>query len=655
MEIYKSSERGKSEKVNRELGEKAQQLNESVKAITEFLNPYKGVIEKNLETEKENRSRFIAASKKADMEKEKLDKNDIYQKEIETIKTLRNPGSLEALRERQKKLIKEVSELQTQIEASSNQLAAANKALEEKENGLKQNADYLNKKKSLESISQLKPENISSAVKKQKEALTNEVREMEKPLRDAKDQQAQAQQNLNQKTSERDKRLDEKDEVKNQLPLAEEFAKLKNEIEKTEEPYKKAKELAERMPKGEDVEKYDELLKKIQKLTVGPFAASFSEAHTNAKSAIKLMAETYDMHDEDKFKDNIHIEMKKIKDDINVLVDKKDSQMNLINNELTEAAETYGGKSQRSASESRMERGKYKFGQIFGAKSVGEMSRKTFKKFEKLDFDSLATEIKMIEEKLVEYKAYDAAFDEMAKTKSIVKGMSYLANLSEEDLGKMGLAKSLKTTTQTQSATQQATTQQTSSGTILVKEEAAKLTAESVVDSYDTRAGKLIGLIEDLDNKKDTKKIRQINSGVLQIFAEFQAINAVVELSKEESKKLQSIAEKINGKLTEKAEAIGLETESKIILTAHVEKVKEHINSMIERKSEEIEALSTATYNNLIAIFSQAYKINQEDIEETLEEYVKRQKELKRTIRSRTPATNPNTSLLPKLLKEEKA
>ncbi|MGA3020813.1 MAG: hypothetical protein ABSD68_02590 [Candidatus Micrarchaeales archaeon] len=601
MHLYRTSERGKEERNAAESEKKIESLiTEKVSIPQKAISPFIGEIEKKV-AEAEERQKKSSLELKAE---EKIKK--------EQEKIVNEPKF--------KQKLDEYNRLTQKVEGISQSIKDTDKTIKETENDIK----ILQYRRA----SSAKTNAIKT--KEQEEEEKKALLEKENELKSAKEKKSKLSDELNGANG-----------VKGAKQLAD---ALKDEIAPTLGSYEKAKlafetaEAKETFEKGE-LDDYRKMLTKMTGLLKTVSLAPNMQADKTevVNYSHHLVSEKhFDVDHQQRSKDFLDAEEKRLTAVIENF-GKKGSAVETLA-ETSKAGASYLKKKELTTSEEFKDKTKYRLGLMFGKKDLDEQFEVLTQKVKAIDYDKAEAECKEVRAAASELIVVKKALD-IIKEKDIVSAKNYLAGLDEKDI-----QSSLPQT--------QVTKQQTSPRTELIREETAEVAVESIVKSYENRAGKLVDLIESLEGRNDTKMIRQINSGVLQMFVELQAINDVAGLSKEEGERVQSLAEIINGRLTKKAGDLGLETESRVISKDHSERVREHINNMMHKKSEEIEALSIATYNDLITIFSQAYKIKKEELEETLEDYVKRQKELKKTLRSRAPASNVDLSS-PRIIKIE--
>ena len=246
-----------------------------------------------------------------------------------------------------------------------------------------------------------------------------------------------------------------------------------------------------------------------------------------------------------------------------------------------------------------------------------------------VDVEKFERELKALETNLAILKIYDRAAD-LAATGDIGAAKDFLESIqTKDDARRYGIPNTVRLPGVSEALR------------LKVEQEIGRETEQSAVKIYEERTTKLKKRIEKIQSKNDKKEIKRVNSSIYQLVAEINAVMRVAKPTNEEISKLTRYVNDLKATVEAKASQLGVPAITNTVSSKHMDVVTRHILEMVNTSSLGEKGLSanafventSRAYDELIQIFSQAYGIDKFNIEETLDEYVKRQMALKKVLR----------------------
>jgi hypothetical protein len=637
-------------KIRSSIVTESKDIGTAIKAIAELHSMLSEDIKVSVDSQ--NKSAAQAAQKlnesnqKMQAEKAKLDANSDYKDKQVALSALeaKNLPPVVALKAKKEVLEKSEAALKKAAEDAEKKSVEAKKKAAEEADKLAKSVDYKNMKDSLEGLRNV-PATTEQMEKKQEgiEKIKKDIMNAEKASKQAAKEGADAEAvSAKQKSLLADKSAELKD-ITAQSEDASNIVKLKSEIAAIEKPYSDVQKevsgaAAVMQSSAQTSQELQSMSALLEKLSGPAFNNGLKEGDIEALSQLKDMASSYSVFAPEKFIDSVYEERNKSREQAKKFAANGSEACKLLDaaHELSQ----YGSKTRRKTSTVGNDKA-YAIGQKLGMKSIDEQLQKTMAVLQNINVDKLIEEVKTTEREYAKAAILDKTADEINKTTQVGKikisaastGRAYLEKLTEKDVKDVGLSKDLEIATKqaVQQASQQAKAQ--SIKDVIVETIVTSETENDLLAMYQKRSEKLSNLVNSLGDKSDTKTIRQINSGMIQMFAEIKAITEEEHLSEGAETKLKTFMDALNKEVKNKAAAVGTTSEAKIVTAEHSERMRQHVRDMRQKDKQEVESVSTATYNDLINIFSKAYGIKKDEILEQLEEFIARQNELRDTLR----------------------
>ena len=648
-------------KIKASVADKSKEVGTAVQVISETLSMLAVDMKADIEFfNKENQKAsgtYMESSTKREGEQAKLAANADYQNkqaELKVLeaKNLESPQVLklkkEALEKGEDKARKASIDVIDKAEAAERKLDAEEQKLNKMKNSLEelknQPAGDEEKEKSRKWNSDLLAKDIEKA------------EEASKKAKKEKDDTAEERSKM---WASRDDRENELHKVSVQYADAQKLVAVKSEIKEIEKPLETAKKECENASKimatsSYAVQEMQEILDLSSKLSTTTFTEALKEGDAEAYTQLKELMGKYTVWSPEKFIDSVYEQRDKSRDaakefgSAGSVADRIRGSGGSEANKLKELAyeiKQYGSKTRRKTSTVGNDLA-YGIGQELGMKSIDEQLGKVKRMLKSLDLEKLAEEVKTTEREYAKAAILDATATEINKAKEIGKikisaasnGRAYLEKLTEEDVAKIGLSKELelgmKQAQEKQAEQQvQATTKDAVVSAMVTNE-----TEKEVLAMYQKRAEKLSGLIEKLASKDDEQTINQINSGMIAMFKEVERLTQKYKFSEEAVSNFIALENALNKKVADKVTPMqGLTVVQKPVSEKHSKLIDVHLEGLMQKTEEEIEKHITSTYEVLCNIIADEYGIPKHAFEETVAEYLKRQKDLRDALRNLGP------------------
>jgi hypothetical protein len=468
----------------------------------------------------------------------------------------------------------------------------------------------------------------------------NEIKNLELRVKARKEQLETQNQNLQDVINQLDENQKADYEKYKQLLERAKPSKSSSSIE-YEEANRELGELRKRMPPkllrtitkaDEAQEKYEsangalETLKAAEKnfseysKNPNPFETALDEAPGRAHKRVQELCGKATLSNPDAFAKQIEEEKKKCANALESFGG-KDSEVGKLNSLFHEIGQ-YRGKSGRGKK-------LYSLGQALSLKSKSEQTDAVIEALAGIDFPKLREEIEKFEENVIMLNALEEALAAAKNQKMMHAAPTYLSSLSVDDLKQLGISNSVLLRTPE----------------VLVQE-AKRVVGSDIVSYMSQNVDKIIEGSGKVKSKWDTKGINWIDGSVIRAIVEIDAILEVFQdsLTAEEKAELIELRHKLVDMMEKKAEELGVKLTTKRIPAEHIARMKEHFTNSVKWKEEEVIGLIAHTYWDLMDIISKAYGIKMKDLQETLDDFVKRQLELIMLLRNYKPvrsAGNP--------------
>jgi hypothetical protein len=463
----------------------------------------------------------------------------------------------------------------------------------------------------------------------------NEIKNQESRMAEARKELETQNQNLQDVIKQLDENQKADYEQYKQLLERAESSKSSSSIE-YEEANRELGELRKRMPPkllrtvtkaNEAQEKYelakDELEtlkaadKNLNEYSKNPFEAALNEAPAMAHKIVQELCGKATLYNPDAFTKLIEEKIEECKNNLESF-EGKDSEIGKLKSFFREIGQY----------QSKSGRGKklYALGQAFSLKSRSEQTKTAIREFAGIDFPKLREEIENFEVNVVVLNALEEALAVAKNQKMMHAAATYLSSLSVDDLKQLGISNSVLLRTPE----------------VLVQE--AKHVVGSDIVSYESqKVDEIIEEFEMLKSKSDKKRIKRLNGLYIQAIVEIgYAIPEAFQdsLTAEEKTELAELKHKLEDMMEKKAKQLGIKLSTKTISAEHIDRMKEHFADSVKWKEEEVIGLSMQTYWYLLPIISKAYDIKMKDLQETLDDFVKRQLELSMLLRGYKPVSS---------------
>ncbi len=265
----------------------------------------------------------------------------------------------------------------------------------------------------------------------------------------------------------------------------------------------------------------------------------------------------------------------------------------------------------------------YKTAQAFGGfKSRAGQTMTMLDVLNAVDFDSLQSEFADFDKNVILINAIDEALEQSRS--GTAKGVLFLKQLAEGDaetVGAYGLSNSVRLSTPA----------------VLVAE--AKLNAkETLIMKEERHVNQVVAALEGLTDMNNTTQVKRVKALYRDALVEVKyALPSVFanSLSPKEQEELKAMAKLLENTLDKTAKKLGVTPVAEEIHDKHVKILMDHFSDIANWKEEEFVGRSISTYWQLVQLFSEAYSIKLKDVQETLDEFVRRHLELAAALREK--------------------
>ena len=389
---------------------------------------------------------------------------------------------------------------------------------------------------------------------------------------------------------------------------------------------------------NEATTKYETEQERLEKLRVAnkncseyernSFEVALEDAPLRAHERIKALASKATLSNPDEFEKMLEEEKKRCENELKSFND-KDSEIGKLN-KLFHEIEQYRGKSGRGKK-------LYAIGQALTLfKSKTGQTETVLDSLAEINLAGARAEVAKFEENVIMINAIDEAQAEVKRRKAVHASSDFLNSLSTEDLKGLGISNSVLIRTPE-----------------VLLGEARQVAGTNFVEYEENKVKELLEEFNALKDKSDKKRMKRLNSLYLQTIVELgYAIPSTFQKSipEEESKKLTEMRHELEAAMDKKAKQLDLKLSTKVITSEHINRMIEHFTDSANWDEEEIMDLSRRTYWDLIKLFSSTYNIKVKDVQESLDDFVKRQLELSILLRKYKPAQQASEAARVELL-----
>ena len=259
----------------------------------------------------------------------------------------------------------------------------------------------------------------------------------------------------------------------------------------------------------------------------------------------------------------------------------------------------------------------FKVGQELGLNGTEQQLDKALSMIQDVNTDRLANEVYEVALYTTEANTYRASLDEITFQHTTAAAHSYLSGITEAEIRRNGLSNTVKMPGVPE---------------LLIKE-AEALTTETLMDKYRKRLNNVLKDLDEVQDGKD-KRLGRVNGNInLFVASVHAALNeAPLELGKED-KELGDMLKQLDDAVDSKARRIGLKSVKVQIPNSLIRVASEHMKDLVFNEEDKVIEIAMFTYEQI----AKAQNKSITEMEQTLDDYVREQLEIKMAFRGRPP------------------